>query len=75
MPQTIGILEELNGLKDQELSSVIAHSKELLDQRDRQRKKDALEQAKKLLSSVGLSLDGKPVKAKKVRTKKEAKEA
>jgi len=59
-------LDSLNDLPDNELQAVIGRSNELLQERDRQRKEKALEQARTLLESVGLSLrdvaSGKPQK-------------
>jgi hypothetical protein len=46
----------LDTLNDDELRSVVARAQELLKNHDRQRKSQALEQARTLLSSVGLSL-------------------
>ena len=57
-------LDTLDALKDEELQTVINRSNELLQERDRQRKDKALEEARVLLASVGLSLkdvaSGKP---------------
>ena len=59
-------LETLETLKDEELQGVIARSKDLLEQRDRQRKDKALEEAREILAKAGLSLkdiaSGKPQK-------------
>jgi DNA-binding protein H-NS len=46
----------LDTLNDDELRAVIAHSQELLKTHDRERKEQALAEARALLSSVGLSL-------------------
>jgi DNA-binding protein H-NS len=46
----------LDTLNDDELRAVIARSQELLKTHDRERKDNALAQARTLLSSVGLSL-------------------
>jgi hypothetical protein len=46
----------LETVNDDELRGVIAHAHELLKSHDRERKEQALEQARTLLSSVGLSL-------------------
>jgi len=48
--------EMLDALNDDELRTVIARSQELLKIHDRERKDNALAQARTLLSSVGLSL-------------------
>jgi|SRR5579863_6523488 len=48
--------EMLDALNDDELRTVIARSQELLKVHDRERKDNALAQARSLLSSVGLSL-------------------
>jgi hypothetical protein len=45
----------LDALNDDELRGVIARAQELLKTHDRERKENALEQARVLLSSVGLS--------------------
>ena len=62
--------DTLEALSDSELQSVIAHAQGLLKSRDEGRKAAAMEQARNLLASVGLSLkdlNGKgrsrPVKA------------
>ncbi len=55
----------LESLSDQELQEVIARSQEILKTRDRERKEHALEEARTLLSSVGLSL--KSIAGKSVR--------
>ena len=51
MPKPSEVLADLGALTDDELRAVITRSQELLEQHDQQRKKDALEQAKKLLKS------------------------
>ena len=60
-------LDTLDTLNDAELQAVIERSKQLLDERDRQRKEKALEEARALLASVGLSLKdvatGRPQKS------------
>jgi hypothetical protein len=48
--------EMLDTLNDDELRGVITHAQELLKTHDRERKDHALEQARALLSSVGLTL-------------------
>jgi hypothetical protein len=48
--------EMLLKLSDEELREVIARSQQLLKDRDRERKENALAEARTLLSSVGLSL-------------------
>ncbi|MGA7081387.1 MAG: H-NS family nucleoid-associated regulatory protein [Terriglobales bacterium] len=48
--------EMLDALNDDELRGVITRAQELLKSHDRERKEHALEQARTLLSSVGLSL-------------------
>jgi hypothetical protein len=48
--------ETLQGLTDEQLREVIARSEQLLKDRDRERKENALAEARTLLSSVGLSL-------------------
>jgi DNA-binding protein H-NS len=50
------IQDSLEKLGDDELQAIISRSNGLLTQRDRQRKDKALEQARTLLASVGLSL-------------------
>jgi DNA-binding protein H-NS len=59
-------LDILDGLKDEELQEVVEHARGLLQHRDEERKAKALEQARVLLTQVGLSLkdvaSGKPVK-------------
>jgi len=56
----------LNDLPDEELQAVIGRCNELLKQRDRQRKDEALEKARAILVVAGLSLrdvaSGKPQK-------------
>ena len=49
-------LDSLEKLADDELRAVIDRSNELLKERDGQRKEKALEQARAILSGVGLSL-------------------
>ena len=49
-------LDSLNDLKDEELQAVIARSNELLMERDRQRKDEAVEQARAILAVAGLNL-------------------
>jgi DNA-binding protein H-NS len=49
-------LDTLDALQDTELQAVIARCNELLKQRDKQRKDEALEQARVTLAAVGLSL-------------------
>jgi DNA-binding protein H-NS len=62
-------LDSLEKLADEELRVVIARAEELLAQHDRERKAEALNKARVLLESVGLSLKdvaagkAKPVKA------------
>jgi DNA-binding protein H-NS len=56
-------LDSLENLKDDELQAVIGRSNELLQERDRERKDKALEEARALLKAVGLSL--KDVASKK----------
>jgi hypothetical protein len=61
-------LDTLDALKDEELQAVIKRSNELLKERDDDRKAKAMEQARTLLASVGLSLkdlNGKGKKASK----------
>jgi len=58
-------LDTLDGLSDSELQAVIEHSQALLKQRDDDRKAKALEQARTLLASVGLSLKDVAGKAHK----------
>lgn len=48
--------ETLETLNDGELQTVIARCNELLKERDRQRKDEALEQARAILSGAGLNL-------------------
>jgi hypothetical protein len=48
------ILAELDACTDQELQTLIAKSNELLDDRDKQRKKEALERARAILQEAGL---------------------
>jgi hypothetical protein len=48
--------ETLQTLTDEQLREVITRSEELLKERDRERKENALAEARTLLSSVGLSL-------------------
>jgi hypothetical protein len=57
--------DTLDGLSDSELQAVIDRSKELLKQRDDARKAEALEKARTLLASVGLSLKDLNGKGKK----------
>jgi hypothetical protein len=57
--------DSLDALNDEELRGVIVHSQELLKKRDGERKAKALNDARALLQSVGLSLkdiSGKPKK-------------
>jgi DNA-binding protein H-NS len=49
-------LDSLNDLKDEELQAAIEHAETLLKQHDDDRKAKAMEQARTLLASVGLSL-------------------
>jgi DNA-binding protein H-NS len=49
-------LDSLEKLGDVELRAVVARAEELLAQHDRERKDKALEQARAILSGVGLSL-------------------
>lgn len=49
-------IDTLDALKDEELQAVIARSDELLKQRDRERKDKAMEDARAILASAGLSL-------------------
>ena len=62
-------LETLDALADDELRAVIARAQTLLKQRDTERKDKALEQARTLLASVGLSLKDLNGKSKKVAAK------
>ena len=57
-------LDTLDGLSDSELQAVIGRATELLKQRDDKRKAEAMEQARALLASVGLSLRDLNGKAK-----------
>ena len=61
-------LDSLEKCADDELEGVIARCNELLKQRDRQRKDKALEEARAILASAGLSLkdiaSGKPKNGK-----------
>jgi DNA-binding protein H-NS len=56
----------LNELPDEELQSVISRCNELLQQRDRERKNKALEDARATLAAVGLSLKDLNGKARKL---------
>lgn len=62
-------LDSLEKLEDAELRAIIARADQLLKQHDAQRKEQALNEARTLLASVGLSLKdlgrskGKPAKA------------
>ena len=49
-------LDTLETLNDEELQAVIARSDELLKERDRQRKNEAVEKARAILAVAGLSL-------------------
>ena len=49
-------LETLDVLKDEDLRAVIGRAEELLKQHDRERKDKALEDARAILASAGLSL-------------------
>jgi DNA-binding protein H-NS len=49
-------LETLDALKDDDLRAVIGRAEELLRQHDRERKDKALEEARLILASAGLSL-------------------
>jgi hypothetical protein len=49
-------LETLDTLKDDDLRAVIGRAEELLKQHDRERKEKALEDARAILASAGLSL-------------------
>ena len=49
-------LDMLDGLEDADLRAVSARCEELLDQHDRERKEKAMNEARALLASVGLSL-------------------
>lgn len=49
-------LETLDALKDEDLRAVIGRAEELLKQHDRERKDKALEDARTILASAGLSL-------------------
>jgi hypothetical protein len=59
------ILETIKGLTDEELQDLIIRAQELLKERDRERKDNAVAEARALLASVGLSL--KDVAAKAVK--------
>jgi hypothetical protein len=48
--------DSLNELPDDELRTIITRCNELLEQRDRQRKDEALEKARAILAGAGLSL-------------------
>lgn len=62
-------LDTLNELEDVDLRAVIGRAQELLEEHDKERKADALNKARALLESVGLSLKdvangkAKPAKA------------
>ena len=49
-------LETLDVLRDEDLRAVIGHAEKLLKQHDRERKDKALEDARAILASAGLSL-------------------
>jgi hypothetical protein len=49
-------LETLDVLKDEDLRAIIGRAEELLKQHDRERKDKALEDARAILASAGLSL-------------------
>jgi DNA-binding protein H-NS len=49
-------LETLDALKDDDLRAIIGRSEELLKQHDEERKQKALEDARAILASAGLSL-------------------
>jgi len=49
-------LETLDTLKDDDLQAIIGRAEELLKQHDRERKTKALEDARAILASAGLSL-------------------
>lgn len=55
MAQTMEVLTDLEALTDTELGAVIARSNELLQQRDSERKKNALSEAKRLLKAAGVN--------------------
>jgi hypothetical protein len=55
LAQTMEVLTDLEALTDTELGAVIARSNELLQQRDSERKKNALSEAKRLLKAAGIS--------------------
>lgn len=48
-------LETLDALKDDDLRAIIGRAEELLKQHDRERKEKALEDARAILASAGLS--------------------
>jgi lipid-binding SYLF domain-containing protein len=52
------ILADLDALTDDELRSTIAKSTELLESRDKQRKKEALERARAIMAEAGLPFPG-----------------
>jgi hypothetical protein len=62
-------LDTLDTLNDSELQAVIARSEELLKSRDDERKAKALNDARTLLASVGLSLKDLGAKCKSARPK------
>lgn len=61
---TMTVLEGLDLLNDDEVEAVIARSHELLAQRDKERKADAMKQIQALAKATGLSV-GKKAKKRK----------
>jgi hypothetical protein len=58
------ILADLDALTDDELRSAIAKCHELLDARDKQRKKEALERVRAIMAEAGLPFPGESGKGR-----------
>lgn len=61
--EELALLADLEACTDVELNAVIDRSQKLLDERDKKRKKEALERAKAIMAEAGLSFPesaGKP---------------
>lgn len=62
--QEIEILSDLEALTDGELNAVVGKANALLDERDKKRKKEALERARAIMAEAGLPFPVDGVKPK-----------
>lgn len=53
--ETMNVIELLSGLDDVQIRAVIAKSEVILEERNQDRKKNALAEAKRLLKAAGIS--------------------